>query len=129
MPVKIEGKVVNDIAYTGKWENNSSAEKGAALTVKFTGKQIGFYGQARPDGGYAKVTLRNSKGKVVLNSTVDMYCKYPVSTLKFLTPALPPDNYTLTVTVTGERGNWSDKQRSDYGSTGYFVAVEEIVVF
>ena len=74
----------------------------------------------RPDGGYARVLLQNSKGKTVLSALVDLYSKYPVAQLKFLGPVLPKDRYTLTVTVTGERGNWSDKRKNNYGSTGYF---------
>lgn len=137
-PATVGGKTIanadkKSITYSGRWQNDtlaamSSNEKGASFTVKFTGTGIGFYGLARPDGGYARVVLKNSKGKIVLSSMVDMYCNYVVSTLKFLSPVLPEDKYAVTVSVTGERGNWSDKRRAEYGSTGYFVSLEKIVV-
>jgi hypothetical protein len=118
---------------SGKWERDtlyciSSAEKGAAALVKFTGRQIGFYGLARPDGGYAQVTLRNSKDKVVLSSTVDMYSKYPVTALKFRSPYLPKDDYTLTVTVLGENWYWVEKSGRRSGSKGYTVSLHTIVL-
>ena len=57
-----------------------------------------------------------------------MYCKYPTQSLKFLTPILKKDNYSLTVTVIGEQGNWSDKRKNVYGSTGKFVSLDKIIV-
>lgn len=121
------------ISYSGKWQQDtlsvmSSDEKAASFTVKFTGKQIGFYGLARPDAGYAHILIQNKKGKTILSSIVDMYCKYPTQTLKFLSPILKKDIYTLTVTVMREHGNWSDKRKNIYGSTGNFVSLDKIVI-
>jgi hypothetical protein len=121
------------ITYSGKWQQDSlsvmsSDEKVASFSVRFKGTQIGFYGLARPTAGYAHVILRNKKGKTILSSIVDMYCKYPTQTLKFLSPSLEKDNYTLTVTVMGEHGNWSDKRKNIYGSTGNFVSLDKIVI-
>jgi hypothetical protein len=65
---------------------------------------------------------------ILLKIMIDTYCKYPESSLRFLSPVLPKDNYKLTVTVTGERPNWSDKRKTNYGSTGYFVSLEKIVI-
>ena len=122
------------ISYTGVWKDDShnmssriSEEKGASFTVRFKGSQIAWYGLASPKGGYAQLILRNSKEKIVLSSIVDMYCAYAESSLKFLSPALPKGDYTLTVSVMGERPNWSDKRKSNYGSTGYEVTVSKIV--
>lgn len=121
------------VAYSGKWQQDtlsvmSSDEKDASFSIKFTGTQIGFYGLARPDGGYAHVVLRNRKGKTILSSIVDMYCKYPAQTLRFLSPVLKKDYYTLVVTVMGEHGNWSDKRKNIYGSTGNFVSLDKIII-
>jgi hypothetical protein len=124
------------IRYSGNWQQqifdtvtvNSCDAKNAYFKVKFKGPQIGFYALASPDGGYASVLLQNSKGKTVLSSIVDTYCKYPVATLKFLSPVLVKDNYILTVTVLGEHSSWSDKKRSDYGSTGNFIYLDKVVV-
>lgn len=136
-PSVIPGKIIDNtdgrITYGGKWQRdsltvNGSDAKGASFSIKFTGTQVGFYGLARPNGGYARVTVRNSKRKTVRSSIVDTYCLYPATTLKFLSPVLPKDNYTLSVSVMRERPSWSDKRRSDYGSTGYFVSLDKIVV-
>lgn len=135
--IAIEGKRINSInkliTYTGKWQQDTSSvmstgEKNASFSVKFKGTQVAFYGLSRPDGGYASVILKNSKGKTVLSTIIDFYCKYPLSSLKFLTPVLPKDNYTFIVSVMGERGNWSDKRRSDYGSTGYVVSLDKVLI-
>lgn len=124
------------IAYRGNWqyENSDTSsvsrsdEKGASFTVPFSGKQIGFYSLKGPAGGYAHVTLKNRKGKEVLSAIIDMYCKYPATNLAFLSPVLPKGNYILNVTVMGERCNWSDKRKSDYGSTGYFISLDKVII-
>lgn len=121
------------ITWRGHWKQDtlsvkSSDEKRASFSLTFKGTQIGWYGLSRPEGGYAHAILRNSKGKTVLSAIIDMYCKYAAATLKFLSPVLPKDTYTLTVSVMGERPNWSDKRKSDYGSTGYFVSPDKMVV-
>lgn len=119
--------------YSGNWRKDTLAtvncnEKDASFSLKFNGKRVGFYGVSRPDGGYARITIKNEKGKTVLSSIIDMYSKYPLPGLKFLSPVLPKAGYSFAVSVTGERGNWSDKRKTEYGSTGYFVSLEKIVI-
>ncbi|MCS3797208.1 family 43 glycosylhydrolase [Niastella sp. OAS944] len=136
--VRVKGKEINNtdktlITYSGRWINDtlsmmSSALKDASFTLKFTGTRVGFYGLARPNGGYALVTIRNSKGKVVLTSIVDMYCKYAVQSLKFLSPFLKKDHYTFTVSVMGGHGNWHDKRKNMYGSTGNVISLDKLVI-
>ncbi|GAB2541506.1 family 43 glycosylhydrolase [Rufibacter soli] len=124
------------ITYTGKWKHtaaetlseSSTEAKDASFSVTFTGTQIGVFGLSRPDGGYARVTLRNSKGKTVLSSIIDYYSKYSSPGLRFQSPVLPKGTYTLTVQVMGERGNWSDKKKNNYGSTGYFISLNKVKV-
>jgi hypothetical protein len=121
------------ITCTGKWINDtlsviSSNEQDACFNIKFTGTRIGFYGLARPDGGYARVKILNSKGRTMLTAIVDMYCKYPERSLKFLSPLMKKDNYTVTVSVMGEHGNWSDKKKNVYGSTGNYISLEKFIV-
>lgn len=130
---EINNKERSLITYSGKWMNDtlsmiSSDQKDASFTVKFTGTRVGFYGLARPDGGYAGVAIRNNKGKTVLSSIVDMYCKYSQQSLRFLSPMLKKDNYTLIVSVMGEHGNWSDKKKNVYGSSGNFVSLDKLVI-
>jgi len=121
------------IQYRGSWQQDtlsvqSSDTRGASFSVHFRGTQVGFVGLARPDGGYARVNLQNSKGEELLTTIVDMYCKYPVSRLKFLSPILAKDNYVLTISVMGGRGNWSDKRKNLYGSTGNWVSLDQVLI-
>lgn len=123
------------ISYTGKWETSaadssmiSSDQKDARFTVSFTGKQIGLNGLLRPEGGYAQVELKNNAGKTILKTLVDTYAKRRAKSLLFLTPLMPKGSYTLTLTVSGEHGNWSDKKKSVYGSTGNYLSLDNIVI-
>ena len=132
----LDGKVIDNkdkavIKYLGKWTNAgeqiSSDAKGATFTVKFTGTQIGFYGQVGPTGGYAKVSLYKN-GKTILDSQVDMYCKYPETSLRFLSPTLENASYKLVVTVIGEHGIWKNKKGTVFGSTGNTVSLYKILL-
>jgi hypothetical protein len=121
------------ITYSGNWHPDtlsvkSSNTKGDSFSFTVKGTQVGLYGLARPDGGYANVIIRNSKGKAVLTSSIDFYSKYPAVLLKFLSPVLKKDTYTVTVTVLGERWWWKEKSGRLSGSKGDFVSVEKIVI-
>lgn len=132
----IENDDKRQIQYNGKWQSiasdtlslSSSDTKGDSFLVKFKGTGIGVYCQSGPDKGYARVVLQNKKGDMLINSIVDMYSKNTGSALKFLSPKLSKGDYVLTVSVMGERPNWSDKRKTDYGSTGYFVSLDKIVI-
>lgn len=135
--VSLKGKELaqddNRIIWSGNWKQDtlavrSSATKDDSFSVTVKGTQIGFYGLARPDGGYANIILRNSKGKVILSSTVDMYSNYPTTALKFLSPVLPKDTYTLSVTVLAESWWWVEKSGKRWGSKGYMVSLDKILV-
>jgi hypothetical protein len=120
------------ITYSGNWKEDtlavkSSDEKDASFSFTVKGTRFGIYALARPDAGYAGITIRNSKGETMVQSTVDMYSKYPTVLLKFLSPVLKKDNYTVTVTVLGERWWWKEKSGRLSGSKGNFVSVEKIV--
>ena len=86
-----------DINYSGDWEHHvidegytdsRSDEKNANYSFTFTGTQIGIISTARPDEGYAKVEVKDKKGSTVISSTIDMYSKYPETSLKFFSPEL-----------------------------------------
>lgn len=135
--VNLKGKELTPddsrIRWLGDWKQDtlavrSAVAKNASFSVTIKGAQIGFYGLARPDGGYANIILRNSKGKVVLSSIVDMYSKYPVTALKFLSPVLPKDNYKLSLTVLAENWWWVEKSGKRSGSKGYVVSFDKIMV-
>jgi hypothetical protein len=133
----IKGKTIaatdQQINYAGNWKQDtlsvkSSDEKGASFSFTVKAKQIGIYGLARPDAGYANVIIRNSKGKTVLTSSIDLYSKYPTVLLKFLSPELKRDVYTVTVTVLGEKWWWKEKSGRLSGSKGHYISVNNIVV-
>lgn len=135
--VKPSGKVIENtdkkaIKYNGSWnvvaEESSSDVKGDSFEVAFTGIQASFYGTAKPDAGYAQVEIADNKGKVVTTALIDFYSKDPLHGLRFMSPVLPKGKYTLKVTVTGFHGNWSDKKKNNYGSTGNAVYVDKVIV-
>lgn len=121
------------ITYSGSWQQDtfiqkSSGEKGASFSFTYNGTQVGLYGMSRPDGGYAQITIRKSNSEEVLSATVDMYSKFPVTQLRFLSPVLAKDNYTITVSVLGERWYWKNKRGDLSGSKGVVVSFDKIVV-
>lgn len=120
------------IQYKGNWNQTVSEsrcdEKDASFTIKFTGEQITLYSVAGSENGYAKVVLADEKGKVIVSALVDMYSKFSTATQVFRSPMLKKGDYNLTVSVTGERPNWSDKRKSNYGSTGYYISINQIKI-
>ncbi len=140
--IEIEGEVIENtdrrITYSGEWEHSDkenaqtsesrSDVPGASFSVSFVGSQIGLFGISRPDSGYAEIIIENDDGKVVLSSVIDMYSKYPHSSLKYISPKLEKNNYVLTFSVIGAHGNWTDKAGTIFGSNGDFVSVNKVVV-
>jgi len=123
------------IKYKGNWKHLSdsitvsrSATKGDAFSFTFKGTQIGLYSLVLPDNGYASIILTNKKGKVLVKNLVDTYTKAPTSTMVFLSPILPKDEYTLTVAVSGLKPNWSDKKKANYGSTYFNVSLDKLII-
>lgn len=131
---EIENTNSKKIQYSGNWSQDKlskisqSNTKGASFSTDFKGTQVGFYGTSKVDGGYAFIVIKNKKGKTILSSTIDMYCKYTENSLKFLSPVLPKGNYNITVTVAGDHGNWYKKDGTGFGSTGDFVALDRIII-
>ena len=123
------------IQYNGNWKhlNNETSEsrsdeKNASFSIQFTGQQIGLYSLVGSENGYAKVILTDEKGKEIVTAFVDMYSKFSISTQVFRSPILKKGNYKLTVSVTGQRPNWSDKRKTIYGSTGYYISIDRIKI-
>ena len=139
-PVELPDKLIenaeqNRITYSGNWKHisdslslSSSDIKNDSFSLKFKGRQLALYGLSRPDGGYAEIDLRDKKGKLLLSALVDMYCKYPISSLEYITPVMRKGKYTLTVRVKGEHGNWSDKRKNLFGSIGNVVSIDKILI-
>ena len=124
------------ITYTGNWQQTTtefgtmsrSSIKGDSFSLKFKGKRIGMYAVVLPDNGYALCTLQDKKGKEIARNIVDLYAKAPRSTMVYESPLLTAGEYTLKVEVTGERPNWSDKRKSNYGSTANNVSLDKLVI-
>lgn len=140
-PFEIAGTIIENtdkrIQYIGKWnppnsENimseSRSDDKNGSFSIQFSGSRIALYSYVGTENGYARVVLSDKKGKNLLSSLIDLYSKSPLSTPVFVSPILKKGNYTLTVYVTGERPNWSDKRKSNYGSTGNFISVDKIII-
>jgi hypothetical protein len=124
------------IQYTGNWKHQNgdsrseskSDEKDASFSIPFNGQQIALYSYVSVENGYAKIVLSDKNEKVILTSLIDMYSKSPLSTPVFRSPILKKGDYKLTVYATGERSNWSDKRKSNYGSTGNFVSLDKVII-
>ena len=137
----VEGRIIKNtdktIVYSGKWQNPSMNNElsdyrsdtiGASCALKFKGSQIGFYSIARSDGGYARVQIKDKKGNTIHTAIVDMYCKYPENSLKFLSPKLARSTYILTISVIGEHWYWVSKSGKKSGSLGNFVSLDKILI-
>ncbi|WP_420113540.1 hypothetical protein [Pseudactinotalea sp.] len=103
----------------------SSAQVGESVEIAFTGTRIALIGRAHPAGGYARVEVA---GEAPLETHVDFYAKVAEDGVRFVTPVLPHGDHLLRVSVTGEIPQWSDKQRSRYGSTGSDVTLSAAIV-
>lgn len=137
---RIEHRIIENnsklITYKGQWntstQENTTVKRALALDasckITFKGKQIGLQTIVMPDNGYAKITLTDKKGKILVENLVDMYAKSLTSSLVFLSPILPSNEYTLTVTVAGERPNWSDKKKNYYGSTANNITIDKFLI-
>lgn len=110
-----------------KFDNGlSSNEKDACLTFNFTGTKVGVKAITNNVSGYAKITIVDSKQKVVISSIVDCYSKKAASSQVFISPKLKKGNYSLKIQVLGEHPSWTDKSKTIYGSTDNFVIIEDV---
>lgn len=129
---KILKNTNKEIKYSGNWNHtvkeSKSDDKNASFSIKFKGQQIGFSSFVGTENGYAKVVLADEKGKILNTTIVDLYSKNAIETSVYKSPILKNGNYILTVSTTGERPNWSDKRKSNYGSTGYNISVTQIEI-
>lgn len=135
--IVIENSDLNRISYSEGWviskpealnPDTRSDVAGASFSINFEGSQIGFYGTALPNGGYARVQIEDKYGAIIISTLVDMYCLYAETSLKFLSPVLKRGEYKLHVKVMGEHGNWYKKDGTKFGSSGNFVAVDKIII-
>lgn len=132
--VSINGKSIlnNVVSKEGNWltENQQlkSNEKNACLTFNFTGSKVGVKAMINSVSGYAKITILDSKQKVVISSIVDCYSKKATSSQVFISPKLKKGNYSLKIQVLGEHPTWTDKSKTIYGSTDNYVIIKDVIV-
>ncbi len=120
------------IIQKGSWIEDEkkliSKEKGAVVSYSFEGTRITIGAISNDMSGYANVILKNSRNEEIINTIIDFYSLYEYSSLKFISPELKKDSYTLSIEVLGVHPAWSDKQRSDYGSKDDYVVIESVYV-
>lgn len=123
------------VRYSGTWRQvaepvsySSAHSKDASFSLKFTGTGAHLYGVGTVDGGYARIQILDSRGTSVLSANVDLYSKYTAPTLKFVSPVLPRDTYTMTVKVLGEGWYWVNKKRERSGSQGVAVSFDKALL-
>ncbi|MEO7497427.1 MAG: family 43 glycosylhydrolase [Massilia sp.] len=126
--VRFAGKWQRVEANAGQPANHITDAGDASFTVTFSGTQASLYSVARPDGGYARITLRDKQGREMLSSTVDMYSKFQTSSAKFVTPLLPRGTYTMSASVVGDGWYWISKKGVRSGSQGHAISFERLDV-
>lgn len=130
--VRVKPKNVKfDDAKNWKLENGQMASRveGSTVEVPFKGTRVAIKGETNNQSGYARVTIRNTKGETLHSSLVDFYTKYTTTGTRYLSPVLPKGKYTLTVEVTGIIPIWTDKTKTIYGSKDSYVTINDIVYF
>ena len=111
---------------TGKqWKSD---RVGDTFICNFKGTRVGLLGNTDDASGYADICIRDKKGAIVFQTSVDFYSKVPASGLRWLSPHLPKAKYTLEVTVSEMKPNWTDKTRTQYGSKGHKVEITDVLV-
>lgn len=148
LPMQVDGTHLSIPAYWQAWDASSVKQvdilkdarqlKGKPFSSNtigdkkqtvFKGTQVAITGETNPHGGYARVTILNSKNKMVFSTLIDCYSKVKTEGIQFISPKLPKGKYTLQIEVTGDRPNWSDKRKSLYGTDDCFVNINHIYVF
>lgn len=144
LPLQVNGKKLSIPAYWQSWDVKQiktveprgmeivqdwiSDKKGQALKTSFRGSRIAIVGLSNDCGGYAEVRLWNKDGKLLHRSWVDFYSKVPDKGIRFISQQMPCDTYILEVEATGEQSVWYDKRKNRFGSHGYSVNVEKVII-
>ena len=125
--------LINQSSQKGLWIKEDdilqSNEKGSLITCTFEGQQIAIKALVNNKSGYAKVQIKDENNTKVLNTIVDFYSNVKSISQNFISPVMEFGKYTLTIEVMGEHPKWSDKRKSDYGSTDNYIQVIDIISY
>ncbi|NEG89784.1 family 43 glycosylhydrolase [Bifidobacterium aerophilum] len=106
-----------------------SCVPGDSVRIPFHGSRVALAGRADPWGSYARIGVESADGDVATEPIyVSFYAKSPDEGYRYVSPELPEDDYAVTVTVTGEVPQWSDKTGQRFGSVGAVVDVKNAIV-
>lgn len=109
------------------WKSNNKDEH---ISVNFNGTFAAITGESNVHSGYARVKVLDKDGSEVYSTLVDFYSKVPHQGLRFVTPKMPKDDYTLQVEVTGENPTWSNKAKTIfYGSDDTYITINNVYAF
>lgn len=100
--------------------------KGSTLTIPFYGSGVIIEGVTSQEGGYAEISISKGNGKMLYSSYLDFYSKNEDRGLRFISPTYPKGNYKLIIKVLGEHSVWTDKTKTRYGSSDYYVKISQI---
>src|SRR5690625_3410671 len=144
LPITVHEDTCSILEYWPVWDSESisqvtvegdeeafsfrSNQKGDTISYTFKGSQIIVSGKIDCHSVFADFTIDNETDKLVHQSIIDFYSLVTDSNIKYVSPKFPQGNYTLTVSVMGENGVWSDKTGTQFGSDDYFVTLERITI-
>ena len=145
-PLKVEGERVSIPEYMQSWSLDDfrktdlesvgtiisnrvwrSKSKGESFSASERTTRFLLYGHSDSHSGYGRISIRDSKGKEVVNTLVDFYSKVESDGLMYMSPKLPNDTYTMTITVNGDYPVCFDKRGNRFCSDDCWVQVSRIV--
>lgn len=106
-------------------EGWTGSKPGDSHTITFSGQQVAISGITDEQSAYADLVITDSRGNKMVETSIDFYSKVRCEDIRYVSPRMPQGTYTLTITVSPMKPNWSDKRKSDYGSKGYEVKVTQ----
>lgn len=136
LPLEFDGGEMKISRYVQAWQFGSMREwrepdvchfafcsniRGDSREISFQGERIYLFGSSSERGGYAEIEVLDGGGRCVNESVLDFYSAVPMKGLKYVSPELKRGNYMLRVTVSGEGGEWFQKDGTRFGSRDCYV--------
>lgn len=138
LPVETDGDTMRISAYKAAWSPDSGQDvaltvqhalhfrtnrKDECCMVSFSGRRVMLFGCTDCCGGYGGVAIRNEQGQIVHQACVDFYSLVPDTGVKYVSPWLTEDSYTLEISACGCGGEWFKKDGTRFGSKDTYVEV------